>query len=67
MQRVEISERGRHLDLFRDPSRLDAIDLVQRNDDRRPGGEHPLGDEAVAGPDALVGGKDEQKRVHVLE
>ena len=46
--------------------RAHAVDLVEDEDDRSTA-EHPLGDEAVAGPDRLVGGQHEEDAVEVLE
>ena len=67
MQRVEVAERGGHLHLRRDVPVLEAVDLVQRDDDRDAQREDPPGDEPVTGADPVARGDDEQDDVDVLE
>ena len=67
MQRVEVAEPRRRRHLRRDVSRLQPVDLVERDHDRRAEREHALGDEAVARADAFARAQDEEHAVHVVE
>ena len=55
------------LELLRDVTRLEAVDLVQRDHDVHAEVEDPLGDEPVAGADAVARVEHEQHAVDVLE
>jgi hypothetical protein len=67
VDRVEVSELRRVLELLRDVSRLEAVDLVQRDHDGDAEVEHALRDETVAGADPIARVEHEQDAVHVLE
>ena len=68
MQRhVVLEQAGHGRDRFEDCRRLEAVDLVERDHDRRPGGCELLGDEAVAAARDLARVEHENDRVDVLE
>ncbi len=67
MQGVEVAQCGRRLHLRRDVRGLEAVDLVQRDDDRSPETENAPRDEAVARADVGPRVDDEQYRIDVVE
>ena len=58
-------ELGRRLEHRDDVRVVDAVDLVDRDDDRHPGALERAGDEPVSGPDALLGVEHEQRGIGV--
>ena len=58
-------ELGRRLEHRDDVGVVDAVDLVDRDDDRHLGSLERAGDEPVAGADALLGVEQEQRGVGV--
>ncbi len=67
MQRVELTEPRAHGHLRCDVTRLEPVDLVERDHDGDAELEDPRGDEAVTRPDTVAGVEHEQHAVHVLE
>ena len=67
VERVEVPEPRRGVHLRRDVSRLEPVDLVERDHDGHAEPEHARGDEAVAGSDPLPRGEDEEDGLHFLE
>ncbi len=67
VQSAEVSQLGGALHLLGDVTRLQAVDLVQRDHDRHAEAEHALGDEAVAGADPLPGREHEQHTFDIFE
>ena len=67
VERVEVAEtrRGRHLRC--DVARLQPVDLVQGDHDRNARREDPIGDEAVAGTDAVTRVEHEEHCIDLLE
>ena len=64
---MEVAERRGGLHLGRDVSRLEAVDLVQRDHDRRPEPEDTPRHEAVTRADVVSRVHDQQNGVDVLE
>ena len=64
---MEVPELGRRVHLGDDVPRLEAVDLVQRDDDRGAEREHAPGDEPVARPDPFARREDEENSVDTLE
>ena len=64
---MEVAELRAAGHLLGDVTRLEAVDLVQRDHDRDAQAEDALGDEAVAGADPLAGGEHEKDSLHVFE
>ena len=67
MERVEVAEPRSRLHLGGDVTRLQAVDLVERDHDRHPEREDPSGDEPVARADSIPCVEHEQYGVDVLE
>src|SRR5712691_2540473 len=67
MQRMEVAESGCSVHLGCDVTRLEPVDLVQRDHDGNADSEHAPRDESVARADALTRGQHEENAFDVLE